>query len=94
MDEPLSAGSPYIFVSSSERAEAATATMAVLGPHAFALAQEPVALDTVRTFKAVRMHRRTSPTQNGAETVVWDIMFSTGNLAQERELQGLVGLAD
>ena len=68
--------------------------MAVLGPHALALAQEPEAPDAAPTFRAVRMHRRMSSTQNGAETVVWDIVFSTGNSAQERELQELVILAD
>lgn len=92
-DEPLPAGSPYIFVSSSANLEEATATMAVLGPHAVALALEPEAPNTSREFRAVRMHRRTSVVQD-TQANVWEIVFSTGSSAQERELKELVELAD
>ncbi|KAF8127624.1 hypothetical protein EV363DRAFT_1418340 [Boletus edulis] len=92
-DESLPVGSPFIFVSSSASVEEATAVMAVLGPHALALAQEPEGLDTSRKFQAVRMHRRTSAAQD-MEEVKWEIVFSTGSSAQERELEELVGLAD
>ena len=91
-DEPLPEGSPYIFVSSSASVEEATATMAVLGPHALALAQEPEAPNTSRTFRAVRM-RRTSAVQD-TQTVAWENVFSTGSSAQEGELKELVGLVD
>ena len=92
-DEPLTAASPYIFVSSSASAEEATATMAVLGPHALALAKEPEAQNIPREFRAVRMQRQTSAAQD-TQASVWEIMFSTGSSAQERELKELVGLVD
>ncbi|KAG8215310.1 hypothetical protein J3R82DRAFT_8899 [Butyriboletus roseoflavus] len=94
-DEPLPEGSSYIFVSSSASVEEATATMAVLGPHALALAQEPrvEAPNTPRNFRAVRMHRRMSPVQD-TQGIVWETVFSTGSSAQERELKELVELAD
>ncbi|KAH0834065.1 hypothetical protein J3R83DRAFT_11349 [Lanmaoa asiatica] len=91
-DEPLPTGSPYVFVSSSANVEEATATMAVLGPHALALAQEPEAPNTPQKFRAVRMHRRTSAVQD-SQAIVWEIVFSTGSSAQERELKELVALA-
>ena len=67
--------------------------MAVLGPHALAIAQEIEDPNTPRKFRAVRMHRRTSAVGDTHETV-WEIVFSTGSSAQERELKELVGLAD
>ena len=67
--------------------------MAVLGSHALAIAQETENPNTPREFRTVRMHRRTSAVGDTQETV-WEIVFSTGNSVQERELKELVGLAD
>lgn len=92
-DEPLPAGSPYIFVSSPASVEKATATMAVLGPHALALAQESEAANTPREFRAVRIYRQTCAVQD-MQANMWEVVFSTGSSAQERELNELVGLAD
>lgn len=77
-------------MSSSASVGEATASMAVLGPHALALALEPEALNTPREFRAVRMYRRTSAVQDTQATAMWEIVFSTGSSAQERELKELV----
>lgn len=67
--------------------------MAVLGPHALALTQETKDSTMPRRFWAVRMHQRTGTVPDTLKTV-WEIVFSTGSSAQERELKELVGLAD
>ena len=67
--------------------------MAVLGPHALALAQEPAAQNMPREFRAVRMQRQTSAAQD-PQANVWGIVFSAGSPAQEQELKELVGLVD
>lgn len=92
-DESLPAGSPFIFVSSSDSVEEATATMAVLGPHALAFARESEAPGMPPAFRAVRMHLRTS-TIRDKQGKMWETVFSSGSSAQERELTELVGLAD
>ena len=80
-------------MSSIADAEKATATMAVLGLHALALAQETEGPNAPPEFRAVRMHQRTNVARATQESA-WEIVFSTGNAAQERELKELVGLAD
>jgi len=92
-DETLPAESPFIFVSSSANVEEATATMAILGPHALALAQESEAPGIPPAFRAVRMHLRTS-TIGDKHANMWEIVFSSGSSAQERELTELLGLVD
>jgi hypothetical protein len=67
--------------------------MAVLGPHALALAKEPEAQNVPQEFRAVRMHRQTSAARD-TQGAVWETVFSTGSSAQERELKELVGLVD
>ncbi|KAG9310978.1 hypothetical protein JVU11DRAFT_8856 [Chiua virens] len=93
-DEPLPAGSPYIFVSSSAMAEEATAVMAVLGPHALALAREADDPETNQNFKVVRMRRCADAIQDAAQEAVWEIVTSTGSPPQERALRELVELTD
>jgi len=68
--------------------------MAVLGPHALALAKEPGSPDLPGEFRAVRLYRWTSAAAQDMQAVAWETVFSTGNSAQERELKELAGLAD
>ncbi|KAF9221709.1 hypothetical protein BS17DRAFT_238866 [Gyrodon lividus] len=89
-DEPLPEGSPYIFVTSSPIAEIATATMAVLGPHALALSQDQEMPGGAKRFHAVRMEQRPTSAQDTETT--WNIIFSTGYAEQEKELSDLLEL--